>query len=44
MAAVMFAVDDPSRHQWWFPAAFDYLVGLGANARVARAVRAAVKG
>jgi hypothetical protein len=44
LAAVMYAVDEPARDQWWFPAAFDFLVGLGANADVARAVRAAVKG
>jgi hypothetical protein len=44
MAAAMFAVDQPAREQWWFTAAFDFLVGLGANAKVARAVRAAVKG
>ena len=44
LAAVVYAVDQPARDQWWFPAAFDFLVGLGANAKVARAVRAASKG
>lgn len=43
LAAVMYAVDEPARDQSWFPAAFDFLVGLGANADVARAVRAAVQ-
>ena len=43
LAAVVYAVDQPARDQWWFPAAFDFLVGLGANAKVARAVRAASK-
>jgi hypothetical protein len=44
LAAVTYAVDQPARDQWWFPAAFDFLVGLGANANVARAVRAASEG
>ena len=44
LAAVVYAVDQPARDQWWFPAAFEFLVGLGANAGVARATRATVKG
>lgn len=44
LAAVMYAVDEPARDQSWFPAAFDFLVGLGAKGNVARAVPAAVKG
>jgi hypothetical protein len=44
LAAVTYAVDKPARDQWWFPAAFDFLVGLGANADEARAVRSAATG
>jgi hypothetical protein len=39
-AASQYAVEDrPRRDEWWFPAAFDFLVGLGADADEARAMR-----
>jgi hypothetical protein len=30
-AASPYAVDRPRRDEWWFPAAFEFLVGLGAD-------------
>jgi hypothetical protein len=38
-AAMMYAVDTPQPQEWWFPAAFEFLVGAGADLAQARELR-----
>jgi hypothetical protein len=39
-AAVMYAVAKPAKDEWWFPAALEFLVSVGADEAEARRIRA----